>query len=144
MDILIQNAKLSDLPDVFPLFKQLWPFIELNEESLEKMFRVILSGNRDFMLCSFFENKVNGFIAGSFINDFWHAGLVCHVSTLIVDVSVRKCNIGTALMNSVKELAIHNQCKAIELDSAFHREQTHAFYEKYGFVKRAFTFSLEL
>ena len=144
MDVLVQSAKLSDFTNVFPLLQQLWPSVNLDKASLERTFKSVLSGNSDFAMCSLFDNKVNGFIAGSFVNDFWHAGLVCHVSTLVVDISVRKLHIGTTLMDAVKILAVQTQCKAIELDSAFHREQTHLFYEKYGFTKRAFTFSLEL
>jgi len=32
----------------------------------------------------------------------------------------------------------------VELDSAFHRIESHRFYENLGFQKRAFTFSKEL
>ena len=43
-----------------------------------------------------------------------------------------------------KYIGLKKGCKSIELDSAFHRILAHEFYEKNGFIKRAFEFSLDL
>ena len=144
MNVLIRRAKPSDFSDVFPLLQQLWPFAELNKESLKNTFEIVVGANSDFALCLLSGDTIRGFVAGSFVNDFWHSGLVCRVSTLVIDSSARRQHFGSALMDSVKALAIQNQCKAIELDSALHREQAHSFYEKYGFIKRALAFTLDL
>ena len=47
-------------------------------------------------------------------------------------------------MTAAIKLAIESGCASIELDSAFHREDAHRFYESQGFENRAFLFSKSL
>ncbi|GLC81335.1 GNAT family N-acetyltransferase [Lacrimispora brassicae] len=75
------------------------------------------------------------------MNNYYHAGYVCYISTLVVDTTCRGKHIGTDLIDRVKLFAIQKNCNAIELDANFHRQQTHVFYENYGFMKRGFTFT---
>jgi GNAT superfamily N-acetyltransferase len=63
---------------------------------------------------------------------------------MIVDGELRGKGIGTKLLEKTFETANLRKCKKIELDSGFHREQAHKFYEKIGFEKRAYLFSKDL
>ncbi|MBY8983413.1 MAG: GNAT family N-acetyltransferase [Candidatus Lokiarchaeota archaeon] len=63
---------------------------------------------------------------------------------MIIDKEFRGKGIGTKLIEIMKYNTIKKGCKSIELDFIFHRTQTHKFYEKNGFKKRAFEFSLKL
>jgi GNAT superfamily N-acetyltransferase len=74
-------------------------------------------------------------------NSFWQESFVGYISTLVVDEEQRNKGIGKGLIVKLTELAKQEGCKRIELDSGFHREQAHLFYEHLNFNKRAFLFS---
>ena len=89
-------------------------------------------------------DRVVGFCSGAIFTQYWCAGDVCYVSTLVVDTECRGKKIGAALMRAIEDMARGKMCKAIELDSGFHRESAHMFYEHIGFTKTAFAFAMEL
>ena len=62
----------------------------------------------------------------------------------MVDENYRGQGIGKKLISRIEEIAIGNQCKQIELDSAFHRKEAHHFYENIGFKSRAYLFTKPL
>ena len=144
MPTMIRTTDESDFGVVFQLLQQLWPDIKLNQLGLKTTLLNTINSPTDLALCAWRDNKVVGFIAGSKVIDYWHAGYICHVSTLVVDVEHRGNSVGTDLLDAAKKWAYEENCQAIELDSAFYREKAHAFYDKNGFEKRAFTFSLDL
>jgi GNAT superfamily N-acetyltransferase len=47
-------------------------------------------------------------------------------------------------LQQLLSLAKQKGCRVIELDSAFHREEAHRFYEHLGFEKRAYLFTKTL
>ena len=53
-------------------------------------------------------------------------------------------DLGTELLDAAIAAAKKKGCGRIELDSAFHREDSHKFYENIGFTKRAYLFSKEI
>jgi ribosomal protein S18 acetylase RimI-like enzyme len=67
-----------------------------------------------------------------------------NIDELVVDREYRNQGIGKLLMNEMEAIAKNRGCKRLELDSAFHRTNAHAFYEKQGFEKRAYLFSKEI
>ena len=75
----------------------------------------------------------------------WDAsGNLGHIDELIVDKKFRGQGIGQSLLEKMTEIARENDCKRIELDSAFNRREAHVFYEKSGFENRAYLFSKKL
>ncbi len=64
-----------------------------------------------------------------------------HVDELVVDKQHRGKGLGKKLLDEIVKIALENNCKRIELDSAFHRKQADEFYKSYGFENRAFLFS---
>ena len=47
-------------------------------------------------------------------------------------------------MRRIEELAVGVGCRRLELDSAFHFKEAHAFYEQRRFERRALLFSKAL
>ena len=78
------------------------------------------------------------------MNNFWQESRVGYITTLIVDERCRGMGLGKELVDALIKKSREYECKKIELDSGFHREETHKFYERLGFEKRAFLFSLDL
>ena len=141
-DLFIRKATNHDSDCVFLLLRQLWTEKCLDKDSIEKVFQTALVSEHDFTFCALYENQVVGFVAGMKINNFYHTGAVCYISTLIVDEMFRGKQIGKRLLDTVVNYAKNSGCNAVELDANFHRHDTHIFYERYGFSKRAFTFTL--
>ena len=56
-------------------------------------------------------------------------------------LNVESAESAKRLLERLASLARERGCRAMELDSAFHRVEAHAFYEKLGFEKRAFLFA---
>lgn len=90
------------------------------------------------------KNAIVGFISLSIKNSMWQEGNIGHVDELMVDKNFRKMGVGLLLLESITIIAKDNDCKLLELDSAFHRKEAHIFYEKNGFENRAFIFSKSL
>jgi len=141
-DLCIRKTTIHDFDFVFLLLRQLWAEKSLDRNSMEKVFQATLASERDFTFCALCEKRVVGFIAGMKMNNYYHAGEICYVSTLIVDERYRGKQIGKRLLDTVVDYAKNSGCNAVELDANFHRHDTHSFYERYGFHKRAFTFTL--
>lgn len=95
-------------------------------------------------LCAEVKGEVVGFCSFCRMLSFWKEGYIGYIPELIVDEHHRGRGIGRALLASMAEAAKETGCKLIELDSGFHRERAHRFYESIGFTKRAYMFSKEL
>ena len=58
-----------------------------------------------------------------------------------MDVDYRGRGIGTQLIEHLIQLAKQRGCRRVELDTAFHRNEAHEFYERQGFENRGYVFS---
>jgi GNAT superfamily N-acetyltransferase len=144
MDIKIRVSRQEDFCDIFNLFHQLWPGKELNKEALETVFKRGLQSETDYYISAELEGRVIGFCAGAIVNNFWQEGIIAYVYAMVVEEEYRGQGFGTSIIDKACEYAKERGCKKLELDSAFHREGAHKFYEKLGFVKRAFLFSKDI
>ncbi len=144
MEITIRYSKSEDFQDVFLLFHQLWPGKELNEEALRIVYERGLQSDNDYYISAELEGRVIGFCSTAIMNNFWQEGIMAYVYAMVVADEYRGKGLGTTIIDKACEYAKERGCKKLELDSAFHRERAHKFYEKIGFVKRAFLFSRDL
>ncbi len=142
--IIIRKAKETDFDQVYPLFEQLWPNRELDQEALRIVFCRGVQSPTDELLCAMNESKVVGFCAYAIVNNLWQAGYISYMYALVVDESYRGKGIGGMLLQESIEDSKAKGMKRLELDSGFHREKAHEFYIKAGFEKRAFLFSYPL
>jgi len=143
-NILIRVAKLEDFNAVYGLLEQLWPSKTLSKYKIMKVFERGLKSNNNRYLCAEVRGKVVGFCSFCRMSSLWKEGYIGYIPELIVDENNRGQGIGKALLGSIIEAAKELGCKLIELDSGFHREQAHQFYENIGFKKRAYMLSKEL
>lgn len=123
------------------LLRQLWPDQELRPERLRPVFAQNLAPEFQAYLCATSNDRVIGFISFRYKISLWAEGAVGWVDELVVDSDYRGRGVGSRLLREVMRLAQSKGCVRLELDSAFHREEAHRFYEKQGFSKRAFLFT---
>ncbi|MDR2127373.1 MAG: GNAT family N-acetyltransferase [Prevotellaceae bacterium] len=139
-DLQIRFCTEDDYSSVFELLKQLW-LKQLNYEMLHATYKNALKSNSQKLIIGFTNNQIAGFCSLTIKNSLWQAGNLGHIDELIVDNHFRKQGIGKKLMTEITQIAKANNCKRIELDSAFYRQEAHKFYENAGFEKRAYLFS---
>lgn len=140
----IYEVVLSDFDEIIELLKQLWPDKTLNCDALMKIISNGIESKYSIYLCAKVNDKVVGFCSLIIRESLWQEDLVGHINELIIDKSFRRMNLGTELLDTAIAAAKKKGCKLIELDSAFHREDAHKFYENIGFTKRAYLFSKEI
>ena len=144
MKLQIRSCTPDDFTSVFNLFGQLWPSLELDYHALYAVYERALSSVTQHLIVGVVEDRIVGFCSLSLKNNFWKAGCIGNVDELVVDENYRGQGIGKKLMNRIEEIAISKHCKQIELDSAFHRNEAHHFYENIGFKSRAYLFTKPL
>jgi ribosomal protein S18 acetylase RimI-like enzyme len=142
--IEILPAKYEDHNEIHGLLMQLWPDKKVDKENTRAIFQKGLENKSNKYLIARTKNVIVGFISLSIKNSMWQEGNIGHVDELIVDKNFRKMGVGLLLLESITIIAKDNDCKLLELDSAFHRKEAHIFYEKNGFENRAFIFSKSL
>jgi GNAT superfamily N-acetyltransferase len=144
MDLSIRNFETSDFDQVFELLKQLWSYKELDYDGMKKMLDHNLTSPDHFYIVAAHGPRVIGFCSLTVKHNLWLQDLLGNVDEMVVDENYRGQGIGKKLMQRITEIAVQNNCKQLELESSFHREKAHTFYEELGFEKRAFLFSKPL
>lgn len=142
--IKIVESIESDFEDIVVLFHQLWPDKGINRHKLLAVFRKSLASENDKCLSVKLDDKTIGFCAIVFASNFWQEGTIAQISTMIIDESHRNKGIGRKLLNKAIDIAQKRNCKKVELESSFHRESAHTFYESNGFKKRAYYFTFDI
>jgi GNAT superfamily N-acetyltransferase len=144
MELLIRDVTSRDFDQVFGLLKQLWSYKELDYEGMKKVFDQNLLAADRFFIVALYGPQVIGFCSLTVKNNLWIQGFLGNVDEMIVEENYRGQGIGKKLMERITEIAKEKNCKRLELESSFHREQAHEFYKELGFEQRAFLFSKEL
>jgi GNAT superfamily N-acetyltransferase len=140
----IRECARDDFEPVFGLLRQLWPDRELDREALEDVFHHNLDCDTQHYLCAVSGEELVGFCTLSIRKSLWGQGFLGYLDELVVDEKRRGEGIGGMLLERALELAKKDDCGRVELDSAFHREDAHRFYEKHGFKGICLLFSREL
>jgi len=139
--IQIRNCSPDDFDGVVTLLRQLWPGKPLELDALRSTFDRALASDRQIYICAASEKEVVGFGSLSTKNNLWSPGPVGYVDEMVVDGAHQGRGIGTKILNHLVSCARERGCTRIELDSAFHRKNAHAFYEQQGFESRAYLYS---
>lgn len=142
--VQIRVACQEDIPSVLGLLRHLWPDKAINETALSNVLSRGMKSGDNVYLCAENSDGMVGFCSMQLHDSLWQESLIAYVETLIVAGKSRGQGIGTRMLDEVIEMARLRECRKIELDSAFHRESAHDFYESHGFQKRAFVFSKDL
>lgn len=142
--IEIRRCREEDFERIVLLLKQLWPGSAIEPKGLRSVFQRGLTSEAQCYMCAVEEGRIVGFCSLTLKNNLWQQGYLAHIDELVVDESARGQGTGTRLLMAAKEMARQNNCKRVELDSAFHRVEAHKFYERLGFQSRAMLFSADL
>jgi glucosamine-phosphate N-acetyltransferase len=140
----IRSYTFDDLDRICRLLGQLWPGVAVNTPAMRECFASGLRSASQRYICAVVGGEVVGFCSLNVRNSLWQQGLIGHVDELVVDGRHRRIGVGSALLRRIEELAAEMGCKRLELDSAHHRVEAHAFYEGLGFENRALLFSKNL
>jgi GNAT superfamily N-acetyltransferase len=144
MELLIRDVTHRDFDQVFGLLKQLWSYKELDYEAMKKMFDHNIQSPDHFYIVALYGPQVVGFCSLNVKHNLWQQAYLGNVDEMVVEENYRGQGIGKLLMQRITEKAKEKNCKCLELESSFHREQAHAFYKELGFEQRAFLFSKPL
>jgi GNAT superfamily N-acetyltransferase len=144
MELTIRNVGLRDFDQIFGLLKQLWADKELDYEEMKKMFDHNLQAPDHFYIVALYGPQIVGFCSLTVKHNLWLQAFLGNVDEMIVEESYRGQGIGKKLMERITDIAIEKNCKRLELESSFYREEAHAFYAGLGFEKRAYQFSKPL
>ena len=80
------------------------------------------------------DGEVVGFVGLMVFPAFHRDGLHGYVTALVVDEKVRSGGTGRALMQAAEAWFAERGVKRVNLTTALHREDAHAFYEKLGYT----------
>ena len=141
MNVELKNALITDFDGVFNLLEQLWKDTRLNKEELSKVYTDSLDRKGMFNKVVLLDNEIIAFYSGYTFVNLYHTGTVFYLQIIIVDERHRGLGIGKKIIDDITAISLAEECKAIELDSAFFREDAHRFYTNLGFEKRGYVFS---
>jgi glucosamine-phosphate N-acetyltransferase len=142
--IQIRECRAEDFDAVVALLRQLWPRVHLELDTLRSTFDRSLSSDRQIYLCAVPDQEVVGFGSLTTKSNLWNPAAVGYVDEMVVDGEHQGRGIGTQILDRLISWARTQGCSRVELDSAFHRKDAHAFYEGRGFQSRALLFSMSL
>jgi len=141
-NIQIRKCEINDFQAIFPLIKQLIPKKEFNPDIMLEIFNRCLKNPDAYYLCAVVGDRLVGFCSLIISTYLAFQGETGYIRELVVDENVRNQDIGTALIEYAREQAKERGCLQLDLASALHREDAHKFYEKRGFNKTAFHYTL--
>ena len=142
--IKIRNLSINDLEGLIKLLEQLWTGKAIDRDSVKKVIERGLKSENQIYICATDGGKVIGYCSLTIKNNLWMSANLGNVDELVVDSDYRNRGIGKMLMNEIQNIAKENDCKRLELDSAFHRTVAHDFYSNLGFEKRDCLFTKEI
>lgn len=126
------------------LLHQLWPDTPLDPATLRSTIDRSRASACQVYLCAESDRQVLGFGSLTTRSTLWNPAPVGYVEEMVVDETHRGRGIGTRMLDRLIAWARDQGCSHVELDSAFHRMDAHAFYERRGFQRRAYLFSKSL
>lgn len=139
-----KTADEKDFDKAFYFIENLWSYNTYDKTLIHKIYNEVINNKDCFAFFITDKGDYKGFCHGDIFNTFWMSGKTCYVSSLITKENERGKGYGQAMLDHVKELAKHRDCKALILDSGLSRTSAHKFYENYGFEKSCYGFEFSL
>ena len=137
----IRLARASDVPELVRLFSELG--YEIAPDVLARRWAAFAaSGEQAFVAADTSSNERLYGVATLHATPVLHrAGPVGRVTALVVDVTLRGCGIGRALMAAAERWAAERGCVLLEVTSNQRRVDAHKFYEGLGFERTSYRFA---
>jgi GNAT superfamily N-acetyltransferase len=138
----VRPATTADLPFVLRIYGQL---AEERAESLpaharhaRRILDEVRSDPRHELLVAVSDDRVLGTADLVIVLNLTHGGKPwAVVENMVVEESVRRTGVGTALMLEIERRAREADCYKVQLLSRKNRTEAHAFYEELGFEASA-------
>jgi GNAT superfamily N-acetyltransferase len=138
---MIRKITDGDFSRVAELLNQLWPEKRIDYQETRKVVKKYIKES-NYHIYGYEEKGVLlGIAAVSFRWAIFYEGKVATIEELAVDQTHQGKGIGTKLVRFVEDNIVkEGKAKGIELSSDLRRKETHKFWEKLGYPKRAFEF----
>lgn len=144
IDAIIEPARPEDFDEVMKLLEQLWPGKPLNREGIGQVYLEALDSTLQEYLVARAGERTVGFVSLRIMRNLWAQGSLLYIEELVIDEQYRNQKIGSRLLDEAARFAEASHCNSIEVPSAFHRQDAHRFYERWGFAKKAYHFFYEM
>jgi GNAT superfamily N-acetyltransferase len=153
VDIMVREAKMSDVEGITTILRELQWFETIDSESFEESKNRV---NERLLLCqaddshSVFvaegdDSRVMGYASVHWLPYFYLPGLEGYISELFIMESDRGHGVGTLILESIKLEANERGCSRLRLINMRKKESYHReFYKKLGWEERTGDFSFEL
>jgi GNAT superfamily N-acetyltransferase len=142
---MIRQVTDSDFGRVAEFLHQLWPERRIDYQEARKVVKKYIRES-SYHIYGYEEKGVLlGIVTVSFRWAIFYEGKVATIEELAVDPAHQGKGIGTRLVRFVEESIVkEGKARGIELSSDLRRKETHKFWEKLGYPKRAFEFRKRL
>jgi GNAT superfamily N-acetyltransferase len=142
---MIRQVTDRDFSRVAELLHQLWPEKQIEYEELRKVVRRYIKES-NYHIYGYEEKGILlGIMTISFRWAIFYEGKVAAIEELVVDRDHQGKGIGRKLVEFAEDTIIKKgKAKGIELSSDLRRRETHEFWKKCGYPKRAFQFRKKL
>jgi GNAT superfamily N-acetyltransferase len=140
----IRECREDDFDMVLPLLRQLWPDKLLEMEALRRVFARALQEKDVRYICAEIDGVIVGFFSLTQRESLYRQGRLAYLDEMVVEEGHRSKGVGAALLRHAEQLAREAGCNGLSMDSAFHREGAHRFYEREGYVKTGVIFEKAL
>lgn len=94
----------------------------------------------DRVFVATYDSRCAGLAALHVMPYFPTGGLICRLSALVVATEHRGCGIGSLLLAETERFAEERNCDGVEITTASHRTEAHAFYAGRGYKQMSLRF----
>ena len=133
MNIEIRLMQQEDADAVTTLCHQLG--YQITAEQVKQNIQLFLVQEDIAALVAVHENKVVGWISVAYVLSISSLP-VCDIRGLVVDGNLRRNNIGSKLIEHVKQWCEKKNCNKLRLRCNAKRKEAHAFYLHLGFAEK--------
>lgn len=153
MDIMVREAKMSDVVGITTILRELQWFDTIDSESFEESTnrvkeRLLLcqeDNSHTVYVAEGDDSRVMGYASVHWLPYFYLPGLEGYISELFIFESDRGHGVGTLILESIKLEAKERGCSRLRLINMRKKESYHReFYKKLGWEERTGDFSFEL
>ncbi|WP_428421700.1 N-acetyltransferase family protein [Methylibium sp.] len=146
MDLTIRVARLSDVPRLLELYKQL-DIASETEMPIEHAWARFLDLASNPLHCIYVaevQEKVVGTVSMVFVGGISHGARdSCIVEDVVVSPELQGAGIGGQMMRFAMDVCAARDCYKLVLSSHVNREKAHRFYEGLGFRKHGYSYLID-
>ena len=138
--IFVREAKEQDFPFVTALIKNELGYPDLDEAEVYNRLKLFNDDDNWITLVAVDNDEIIGFIGVMKGVTYSIEGYYSQIMALAVSNNYRRSGVGTMLIRSAEEWSTSNEITSIGVNCNLKRIESHAFYEKNGYIKRSYSF----